>query len=171
MKTRHLLIACLLVAPACQKAPDAPSNNTAAATNLASANAVSPAPATASVGAGCADRLTFTMNPDKGQEVIQDHLSAAVLEQVRKGTEARFKTVANRMCSTGELPAAALAPFDRVVITDAEGASEPTIYPGEGKVLNYELAFAGSQDIPGEADFHDAFLCLKDPKGGHCYED
>jgi hypothetical protein len=173
MTSRYLIIACLLAAPACQKAPDAPAGNTAAAANLASANAAAPAAPTAptSASAGCADRLVFAMNPDKGQEALQDHLAPAKLEQVRKGTEARFKTVANRMCVSGELPAAALAPFEKVVITDAEGASEPTIYAGEGKVLNYELAFAGSQDIPGEAEFHDAFLCFKDPQRGHCYED
>jgi len=172
MGRRYLYVASLVIAAACQArrddAPNAPtSSNAAAPANVIASNSAGAAPRTS----GCADRLDFVMNPTPDQQVLQDHMPTETLERVRIGTEQRFKMVANAMCARGDLPAQLFDAFDRVMITDAEGATEPTLYAGENRTLNYELAFAADQTVPAEDMFRDAFLCLHDQNREGCFQD
>lgn len=173
MGRRHLYLASLLIAAAChQQSNDSPnvgaaSSNMAAPSNVTASNAVG----AASQASGCADRLDFVMNPSPAQLVLQEHMPTETFERVRSGTEQRFKSVANGMCASGALPASAFDAYDRVMITDAEGATEPTLYAGENRTLNYELAFAGDQTVPPEDLFRDAFLCLHDQNREGCFQD
>jgi hypothetical protein len=168
----QVLFASLLVLAGCQQQPGG--NSTASASPIAN-DAIRVTIATASPdappGTGCADRLVFVMNPEPAQLALQEHMPAERLESVRRGTAERFRTVASAMCAGGDLPASAFDAYDRVMITDAEGATEPTLYAGENRTLNYELAFAGDQTVPSEAMFREAFLCLHDPNREGCHED
>jgi hypothetical protein len=170
MDRRYLCLASSLVAAACHQPADIPNataSNAAAPANIAAANMAAAVPH----AGGCADRLAFVMNPSPDQLVIQEHMPAETLERVRSGTEQRFKSVANRMCASGDLPRSLFDAYDRIMITDAEGATEPTLYAGEHRTLNYELAFAGDQTLPAEDMFRDAFLCLQDANREGCFED
>ena len=172
MDRRYLYLASLLIAAACRPQPAEVPNAAASSNTVAPANMAAPNITAAALQAGgCADRLDFVMNPSPAQLVVQEHMPAETLERVRSGTEQRFKSVANRMCAGGDLPASAFDAYDRVMITDAEGATEPTLYAGENRTLNYELAFAGDQTVPTEDMFRDAFLCLHDPNREGCFED
>lgn len=176
MQRHYLLSTLLVVTAACQQQQADPATNEATAANAANATVPERAqPALASTAsprsAGCADRLSFVMNPARTQAVIQDRMPAERLEQVRAGTERLFKEVAGEMCASGELPPTAFDAYDQVMVTDAEGASEPNIYPGERRTLNYELAFADDQTVPPPAEFRAAFLCMGDPAREGCASD
>jgi hypothetical protein len=171
MERRYLYLASSLIVAACQQQP-AEVPNASASMDSAAANIVGPNTAAAVPQAsGCADRLNFVMNPSPAQLSMQEHMPTETLERVRSGTEQRFKSVANRMCAGGDLPASLFGAYDRVMITDAEGATEPTLYAGENRTLNYELAFAGDQTVPADEMFRDAFLCLQDATREGCFED
>ena len=173
MTRRFLLLTSLVVAAACQQQQTDRASNTSTTSNVAAPAAAVPVQAVEAAprAAGCADQLTFVMNPSPNQAVMQDRMPADRLEQVRSGTERRFKEVAAQMCGAGELAQTAFTAYDRVMVTDAEGATEPNIYPGEGRTLNYEFAFADDQTLPPAAEFRAAFLCMANPNQEGCFND
>ena len=167
---RFLFASAFLVA-ACQQQAGGDANAGGASNVNAAVNAVAAQARPAPAATGCADRLVFVMNPEPSQLALQQHMAAERLESVRRATEERFKAVARAMCAGGELPSTTFDAFDRVMITDAEGATEPTIHAGENRTLNYELAFAGDQNVPSEEAFRSALLCLQDANREGCFED
>ena len=66
--------------------------------------------------------------------------AAAAAEQARARIEAAFRRTASALCVAGTLSVATFLGFDRVVLSHAEGAMEPTLYPGHTpRTLIYEL--------------------------------
>ena len=117
---------------------------------------------------GCADRLAFEVDP---ADLRDPPVSAAEAERARGGIEAAFRRVASALCVAGTLPVTAFLMFDRVVLKHAEGAMEPTIYPGERpRTLVYELFDVYRRPVD-EALLRDGLLCLASPEREGCYQD
>lgn len=86
-----------------------------------------------------------------------------------QATGANFATAASHLCAAGVVRAPNLARFTRLLVRDAEGATEPKVYddaeesPG---ALIIEYVFDGA--APGQAAIEAALRCWRNPRGAGC---
>ena len=118
--------------------------------------------------AGCADRLRVELG---AADVRAQRVPAAVAEQARARLEAALRQAASALCVSGALSVATFLGFDRVVLRHAEGAMEPTIYPGEApRTLIYEHYDVYRAPVD-ERLLREGLLCLGNPQRDGCYQD
>ena len=118
--------------------------------------------------AGCADRLRVEVDP---ANLRRPRIAPAVAEQARARIEAAFRGVASALCVEGTLSVATFLGFDRVLLNHAEGAMEPTLYPGTPpRTLIYEL-FDVYRAPVDEGLLRAGLLCLANPQREGCYQD
>lgn len=118
--------------------------------------------------AGCADRLRFEVDP---ANLRRPHVAPAVAEQARARIESAFRRTASELCVAGTLSVATFLAFDRVLLNHAEGAMEPTLYPGTPpRTLIYEL-FDVYRAPVDERLLREGLLCLANPQREGCYQD
>jgi len=93
--------------------------------------------------------------------------------QLARETGAAFAAAASRLCASGVVRPAHVAPFSRLLVRNAEGAAEPAVYddaeqsPG---ALIIEYAFAGG-GAPAPAAIENAIRCWRDPEREGCGEE
>lgn len=118
--------------------------------------------------AGCADRLRFEVDP---ANLRRPRIAPAVAEQARARIEGPFRRVASELCVAGTLSVATFLAFDRVLLNHAEGALEPTLYPGtQPRTLIYELYDVYRAPV-NDRLLRDGLLCLANPQREGCYQD
>ena len=118
--------------------------------------------------AGCADRLRVELD---AADVRAQRVPAAVAEQARARIEGAVRRLASELCVAGTLSVATFVGFDRVVLKHAEGAMEPTLYPGtQPRTLIYEL-FDVYRAPVDERLLRAGLLCLANPQREGCYQD
>ena len=118
--------------------------------------------------AGCADRLRFEV---EAADLRRPRIAPAVAEQARARIEGAFRRVASELCVSGHLSVATFVGFDRVVLKHAEGAMEPTLYPGTpAPTLVYELHDVYRAPVD-EGLLRAGLLCLANPRREGCYQD
>ena len=118
--------------------------------------------------AGCADRLRFELDD---RDLREQGIAAALAEEARARVEAAFRQAASALCVAGTLSVATFLGFDRVVLNHAEGAMEPTLYPGEApRTLIYELYDVYRTPVE-ERLLREGLLCLANPQRADCHQD
>lgn len=118
--------------------------------------------------AGCADRLRFEVDP---ADLRRLRIAAEAAEAARMRVETAFRRAASELCVAGTLSVATFLAFDRVLLNHAEGAMEPTLYPGtQPRTLIYELYDVYRAPV-NERLLRDGLLCLANPEREGCYQD
>ena len=101
-------------------------------------------------------------------------LTPESVEALRVEAERQFKTVTDQMCAAGELPANELGAFRRLLIQNADGASNAAIYGDSGtygpETLVFQYTFdlgegAATLELPTDEDLRSGLICWNDPAG------
>lgn len=93
--------------------------------------------------------------------------------QLARETGAAFSAAASHLCASGAIRPAHVAPFSRLLVRNAEGASEPAVYddaeqqPG-ALILEYAFADGGA---PVQPAIEAAIRCWRDPERAGCGEE
>lgn len=93
--------------------------------------------------------------------------------QLAREAGAAFAAAASRLCASGAIRPAHVAPFSRLLVRNAEGAAEPAVYddaeqlPG-ALILEYAFTDGGA---PASAAIEAAIRCWRDPEREGCGED
>ncbi|HYN45931.1 MAG TPA: hypothetical protein VES64_04495 [Allosphingosinicella sp.] len=99
--------------------------------------------------------------------------AAARTAQLARETGAAFAAAASRLCASGAIRRAHVAPFSRLLVRNAEGAADPAVYDDSEQqpgALIIEYAFAGG-GAPAPAAIETAIRCWRDPERVGCGED
>lgn len=127
------------------------------------------APALAAPSPAGACRLTLRAEPD-GRSFAGIGGASARVALLARDTGTSFAAAASRLCASGIVRPANLAPFSRLLVRNAEGAAQPAVYddaeesPG---ALILEYAF-GAGRAPGQAALEAALRCWRDPARAGC---
>jgi hypothetical protein len=140
-------------------------------TIAASAAAVLALPAAglppAAAGAAC--HLSLRAEADADSFTAANRAAGAARTRLVQETGANFATAASHLCASGVVRAANLARYRRLLVRDAEGATEPKIYddaeeqPG---ALILEYVFDGA--APAPAAIETALRCWRNPARAGC---
>ncbi|HKR24525.1 MAG TPA: hypothetical protein VJS15_04645, partial [Allosphingosinicella sp.] len=90
-----------------------------------------------------------------------------------QATGTAFAAAASRLCASGVVTRAHLAPFSRLLVRNAEGAAEPAVYddaeerPG-ALIIEYAFADGGA---PAQAAIESAIRCWRDPEREGCLDE
>jgi hypothetical protein len=122
------------------------------------------APAGARAVRPCA--ISFAASADGSFAQAGYNSDPARLSKLAAATRERFTAAALRLCALKVLSPADLARFDRLVVQNGEGATEPLIYqdPAMGpRVFIFQYAFQDGGP-PEPAEFEQALRCWKRPR-------
>ena len=155
-----------------------PTNSAAPAANETTPAApatVEPTPSPTVASTDCGSTLTGEIDAKEFTAVFSPGnggFGAKELDATRDTVTERVKSAAGMLCSSSTMSAAKYAPFRRLLIRNAAGATEPHIYPGEATlgrdVLVIEYAFEGPSSAPSEREIAGALVCWGDPKSTGC---
>lgn len=122
--------------------------------------------------AHCADGLRAELHRPSFENTSLDAPSrrptARQLETLRLRAGQRFRAVANAMCAQGRLRPAALRPFRRLLVQQADGADNTAFMSGGHEfgrdTLVFQFVFDQggariSYSVPDEADLREGLLC------------
>ncbi len=154
----------------------APDANASIATTPApppSVAASTPAPATTDCGStltGEIDAKEFTAEFSPGN----GGFGAKELDATKALVTERVRSAATLLCNSSTMSATKFAPFKRLQIRNAAGATEPHVYADASlgrDVLVIEYAFEGPSSAPRESEIASALVCWGDPKSTGCEAD
>jgi hypothetical protein len=137
---------------------------------LTAALALAGCAAEGTASTGCASALRAEADAESFRAAGRD-ASAQRLAALARDTGARFAAAAAKACADGALSASAFADYDRLLVQNGEGASEPVLYeePLEFPrtlILQYLFESGGA---PAEAEIAEAFRCWREPDSEECY--
>jgi hypothetical protein len=135
----------------------------------AGAAAMTASPALAAQPANSACALSLRAEADS--ESFDNAGRAAGAERARLVTQtgANFAAAASHLCASGVVRAVNLRPFRRLLVRDAEGATEPNVYadPEESPgALIIEYVFEGG--APAQPAIEHALRCWRSPRTAGC---
>lgn len=127
----------------------------------------SPALAAAPARAGCS--LSLPAEADGESFEMAGRASGADRARLVMQTGAAFAAAASHLCGSGVVRAANLRPFSRLLVRNAEGATEPNVYDdaeGSPGALIIEYVFESSP--PAQAAIEHALRCWRNPQAAGC---
>lgn len=142
----------------------------AAAAGLAAAALAPPLAAQPARGGGCS--LSLPAEADAASFDMAERPSGAVRARLIEQTGANFAAAATHLCASGVVRAAHLRPYSRLLVRDAEGATEPKIYDDAEEqrgALIIEYVFESA--APDQAAIEAALRCWRNPQAEGCAEE
>ena len=134
---------------------------------VATAGALALAAPAAAQGTGC--RISLTAAPDTATFTSAGR-NAARAPALAQATGTAFAAAAAHLCASGGVRAADFSAYRRLLVRNAEGANEPTIYDDaeeQAGALIIEFAFTDG-GAPAQAAIETALRCWKNPEAEGC---
>lgn len=123
-------------------------------------------------GTGCQLSLPARAETQTFAEAGHD-ASPARTSALAEATGRAFAAAASRLCASGVVTRAQLAPFTFLLVRNAEGADEPGVYddmeqnPG-ALIVEYAFADGGA---PPQAAIEAGIRCWRDPEREGCFDE
>lgn len=118
-------------------------------------------------GAACS--LSLRTEADGESFEMAGRAEGAAQAQLVQQTGANFATAASRLCAARGLTAAHLRPYNRLLVRNAEAATEPNIYDDaeeQAGALIIEYVFESA--APSAAQIERALRCWRNPQLAGC---
>jgi hypothetical protein len=115
-------------------------------------------------------RISLTAAADGSFAQAGHEASPARLSKLAALTAERFTAAARRLCAAGAISAADLARFEKLVVQNGEGATEPLLYREPDmppRTFIFQFAFQDGGP-PEPAAFEQALRCWKRPRSAGC---
>jgi hypothetical protein len=145
---------------------------TLAAAGLAAAASAPSLAAQRARGAAGACALSLPAEADGMSFDDAGRVSGAERARLVQATGANFAAAASRLCGAGVVRAAHLRPYSRLLVRNAEGASEPKIYDDaeeQAGALIIEYVFESA--APAQTAIEAALRCWRNPQAAGCAEE
>ena len=129
----------------------------------------SPAHAAAAQPAGGACRLSLPAEADGETFEMAERASGPARDRLVQQTGANFAAAASHLCASRVVTAANLRPYNKLLVRNAEGATEPNVYDDAEEhagVLIIEYVFESA--APTQAQIEHALRCWRNPQAQGC---
>jgi hypothetical protein len=119
--------------------------------------------------AGRACSLSLRAEADGESFDMAERASGAARDRLVQQTGANFAAAASHLCASRVVTAASLRPYNKLLVRNAEGATEPNVYddaeehPG---VLIIEYVFESA--APTQAQIEHGLRCWRNPQAQGC---
>lgn len=174
MRTVSIVSIALLLA-GCGSPPTNSAAPVANETTPAPPATVAPTPGPTNASTDCGSTLTGEIDAREFTAVFSPGnggFGPKELDATKTKVTDAVRSAAGMLCASSTMDAAKFAPFKRLLIRNAAGATEPHVYPGEATlgrdVLVIEYAFDGPSSAPSEREIAGALVCWGDPKSTGC---
>ncbi|HVQ07160.1 MAG TPA: hypothetical protein VMS43_01870 [Allosphingosinicella sp.] len=120
-------------------------------------------------GAAAACALSLPAEADNASFDDAGRASGAERARLVQATGANFAAAASRLCGAGVVRAAHLRPYSRLLVRNAEGATEPKVYDDAEELpgaLIIEYVFESA--APTQAGIEAALRCWRNPQAAGC---
>jgi hypothetical protein len=140
-----------------------------AAAGLLAALATPAHAAAAQPAAGGACSLSLPAEADGETFEMAERASGAARDRLVQQTGANFAAAASHLCASRVVTAANLRPYNKLLVRNAEGATEPNVYDDAEEhagVLIIEYVFENA--APTQAQIEHALRCWRNPQTPGC---
>jgi hypothetical protein len=145
---------------------------TLAAAGLAAAASAPPLAAQPARGGAAACTLSLPAEADNASFDDAGRVSGPARARLVAATGANFAAAASHLCGTGVVRAANLRPYRRLLVRNAEGATEPKIYDdAEEQAGALIIEFVFEDSAPAQAAIEAALRCWRNPQAAGCAEE
>ena len=142
---------------------------TLAAAGLLAAVATPAHAAAAQPVAGGACSLSLPAEADGETFEMAERASGAARDRLVQQTGANFAAAASHLCASRVVTAANLRPYNKLLVRNAEGATEPNVYDDAEEhagALIIEYVFESA--APTQAQIEHALRCWRNPQAQGC---
>ena len=142
---------------------------TLAAAGLLAAVATPAHAAAAQPAAGGACSLSLRAEADGETFEMAERASGAARDRLVQQTGANFAAAASHLCAARVVTAANLRPYNKLLVRNAEGATEPNVYDDAEEnagALIIEYVFENA--APTQAQIEHALRCWRNPQTQGC---
>ena len=130
------------------------------------AAAAQPAPARPAAGA-C--QLSLRAEADGETFEMAERASGAARDRLVQQTGANFAAAASHLCASRVVTAANLRPYNKLLVRNAEGATEPNIYDdAEEHAGALIIEFVFDSTAPTQVQIEHALRCWRNPQTAGC---
>ena len=129
----------------------------------------SPAHAAAAQAAGAACQLSLPAEADGESFDMAERAPGAARARLVQQTGANFAAAASHLCASRVVTAANLRPYNKLLVRNAEGATEPNVYDDAEEhagALIIEYVFESA--APTQAQIEHALRCWRNPQLAGC---
>ena len=131
--------------------------------------ALAPAQQSAAQPASGACALALRAEADGESFEMAGRAEGAARDRLVQQTGANFATAASRLCAARVLTAAHLRPYRRLLIRNAEAATEPNVYDdAEEQAGALIIEFVFESAAPSAAQIERALRCWRNPQLAGC---
>ena len=126
-------------------------------------------PGLAQPAAGGACSLSLRAEADGESFEMAGRAEGAARDRLVQQTGANFATAASRLCAARVVTAAHLRPYNRLLVRNAEAATEPNIYDdAEEQAGALIIEFVFESAAPSAAQIERALRCWRNPQLAGC---
>ena len=129
----------------------------------------SPGHAAAAQAAGAACQLSLPAEADGESFDMAERATGAARTRLVQQTGANFAAAAAHLCAARVVTAANLRPYNKLLVRNAEGATEPNVYDDAEEhagALIIEYVFESA--APTQAQIEHALRCWRNPQAQGC---
>ena len=128
-----------------------------------------PGRAAAAQAAGGACALSLRAEADGETFDMAERATGAARDRLVQQTGANFAAAASHLCASRVVTAANLRPYNKLLVRNAEGASEPNIYDdAEENAGALIIEFVFDSTAPTQAQIEHALRCWRNPQLQGC---
>jgi hypothetical protein len=125
--------------------------------------------AAAQPAAGGACSLSLRAEADGESFEMAERASGAARDRLVQQTGANFAAAASHLCATRVLSAANLRPYTRLLVRNAEAATEPNVYDdAEEQPGALIIEFVFESAAPTQAQIEHGLRCWRNPQAQGC---
>lgn len=125
--------------------------------------------AAAQPAAGGACNLSLRAEADGETFEMAERAAGAARDRLVQQTGANFAAAASHLCASRVVTAANLRPYNKLLVRNAEGATEPNVYDdAEEHAGALILEFVFDSTAPTQAQIEHALRCWRNPRTPGC---
>ncbi len=119
--------------------------------------------------AGGACRLSLRAEADGESFEMAERASGAARDRLVQQTGTNFAAAASHLCAARVVTATSLRPYNRLLVRNAEAATEPNIYDdAEEQAGALIIEFVYDSAAPTQAQIEHALRCWRSPQAQGC---
>jgi hypothetical protein len=125
--------------------------------------------ATAQPAAGGACRLSLPAEADGETFEMAERAAGPARDRLVQQTGANFAAAASHLCASRVVTAANLRPYNKLLVRNAEGATEPNVYDdAEEHAGALIIEFVFDSTAPTQTQIEHALRCWRNPQTQGC---
>jgi len=141
---------------------------TMAAAGLLAAMA-SPGHAAAAQAAGAGCQLSLRAEADGETFDMAERAAGPARDRLAQQTGANFAAAASHLCASRVVTAASLRPYNKLLVRNAEGATEPNVYDdAEEHAGALIIEYVFDSTAPTQTQIEHALRCWRNPQAQGC---